>query len=67
LKQVKVCLITSAKFYIKSKMHIKGKLLKVFKSFFRICEEESYEGIVEIINEVREALEEFDQVWITYE
>jgi hypothetical protein len=34
---------------------------------FRICEEQSYEVLIDIINEVREALEEFDTNWITYE
>ncbi len=36
-------------------------------SLYRICEEQSYEALIEIINEVREALEEFDLNWVTYE
>ena len=38
-----------------------------FKYHFRICEEQSYESLVDIINEVRESLEEFDVNWVTYE
>jgi hypothetical protein len=34
---------------------------------FRICEEKSYEALIEIMNEVHENLEEFDQNWVTYE
>lgn len=34
---------------------------------FRVCEENSEAVLVDIINEVREALEEFDYNWITYE
>lgn len=33
----------------------------------RICEEQSYEMLIEIISEIREALEEFDLNWVTYE
>ncbi len=32
-----------------------------------MCEEQVYETLIEIINEVREALEEFDYNWVTYE
>ena len=64
--QERIFSITFVKFFIKSKMLIKGKIymLKIFliniSSKNRICEEQSYEMLIEIINEVREALEEFD-------
>jgi glutaredoxin-related protein len=32
-----------------------------------VCEEHSYEALVDVINEVRESLEEFDLNWVTYE
>ena len=35
--------------------------------FSRICEEQSYQALIEIIGEVRERLEEFDLNWVTYE
>ena len=66
LMQERIFLITFVKFCIKSKMLIKGKIymLKIIliniSSKNRICEEQSYEMLIEIINEVREALEEFD-------
>ena len=32
-----------------------------------MCEEQSYEALVDVINEVRDALEDFDLNWVTYE
>jgi hypothetical protein len=32
-----------------------------------VCEENSYEALIEVIAEVREALEDFDMNWVTYE
>ena len=46
-------------------MLIKGKSLEV--SFCRVCEENTYEGLVEVMSEMREALEDFDMNWVTYE
>jgi hypothetical protein len=34
---------------------------------FRICEEEVYEAVEEVMGEVRECLSEFDVNWVTYE
>jgi hypothetical protein len=34
---------------------------------FRVCEEHSYEALIEVIAEVREGLEDFDLNWVTYE
>ena len=50
-----------------SKMLIKGNENCFVIECFRICEESSYEMLIDIINEVREALEEFDLNWVTYE
>ena len=36
-------------------------------SCYRVCEEHSYELLVEVINEVRDVLEDFDMNWVTYE
>jgi glutaredoxin-related protein len=32
-----------------------------------VCEENSYEALLDVISEVREALEDFDMNWVTYE
>jgi hypothetical protein len=34
---------------------------------FRVCEENSYDGLVDVMSEMREALEDFDMNWVTYE
>ena len=47
-------------------MHTKGK--KFYKSHScRVCEENTYDGLVEVMQEMREALEDFDMNWVTYE
>lgn len=33
----------------------------------RICEEQEYEIVLDIINEIKEALEDFDGNWVSYE
>lgn len=37
------------------------------ESYQRICEEQSYQAIVELVNEIRSILEEFDENWVEYE
>lgn len=37
------------------------------ESYQRICEEQSYQAIVEIVDEIRSILEEFDTNWVEYE
>ena len=39
----------------------------VLKTCCRVCEEHSYETLLEVIAEVREVLEDFDLNWVTYE
>ena len=48
-------------------MLIRGNIIIIIEFIYRICEESQYEQIIEVINEVREALEEFDLNWVTYE
>ena len=47
-------------------MHIKGKNFDV-SCLFRVCEENTYDGLVDVMSEMREALEDFDMNWVTYE
>lgn len=37
------------------------------ESYQRICEEDNYEAIVEIMEEIKAILEEFDINWVEYE
>lgn len=48
-------------------MPIKGKLTFFNLCDSRVCEENTYEGLVEVISEIKEALEDFDLNWVTYE
>jgi len=49
-----------------SKMHIKGKF-KVKSCLYRVCEENSYDALLDVISEIRQVLEDFDMNWVTYE
>ena len=57
---------TSARSFTLSRMLTKGRFTLSLQ-IYRVCEEHSYETLVEVIGEVREALEEFDLTWVTYE
>jgi hypothetical protein len=37
------------------------------ESYQRICEEQNYQVVVELVNEIRNILEEFDKNWVEYE
>lgn len=41
--------------------------MSVSCSIHRVCEENTYEGLVDVMSEMREALEDFDMNWVTYE
>lgn len=58
--------ITFARYCTRLRTPTRGKRFN-FDYFIRVCEEHSYEALVDVINEVREALEDFDLNWVTYE